>query len=223
MGLRESAIRVRIERILSGSKDPHEIAQIFADVRFLGCPQEVRDLADFSAHRPEKDRGRLLEKTSKLFQQLRLHLQGRSSLHVEAAYTDEQVANALSSFCVAVAIFQPSELTDISRLKMMIALYGLASIHGCVFQEMDGSKQTPLTIRNSAGRLEIGCTVPIAPYGVVHPQVSQIFISMPAFATSLGLDRTIGRLNADLLSPSSATDPGTSIEITDDLHLRYLE
>jgi len=52
MGLQESAIRVRIERILSGSKDPHEIAQIFADVRFLGCPQEVRDLADFSAHRP---------------------------------------------------------------------------------------------------------------------------------------------------------------------------
>jgi len=152
MGLRESAIRVRIERILSGSKDPHEIAQIFADVRFLGCPQEVRDLADFSAHRPEKDRGRLLKKTSKLFQRLRLHLQGRSSLHVEAAYTDEQVANALSSFCVAVAIFQPSELTDISRLKWMIALYGLASIHGCVFQEMDGSKQTPLTIRNSAGR-----------------------------------------------------------------------
>jgi hypothetical protein len=46
---------------------------------------------------------------------------------------------------------------------------------------------------------------------------------MPAFATSLALDRTTGRLNGDLLSPSSTTDPTTSIEITDDLHLRYLE
>jgi hypothetical protein len=133
MSPRESAIRVRIERILSGSNDPHEIAQIFADLRFLGCPQEVRDLADFSAHRPEKDRGRLLDDTSKLYKELRMHLQGQLPLNVRPAYTDEQVANALSSFCIALGIFRPSELADISRLKMMVGLYGLVSIHGCVF------------------------------------------------------------------------------------------
>jgi hypothetical protein len=96
----------------------------------------------------------LLEKTSKLYKQIRLHMQGKCPLIVLAAYTDEQVADALSSFCVAIEIFQSSELKDISRLRMMVALYGLVSIHGCVFEEMDGSKQTSLTIRNSAGRLE---------------------------------------------------------------------
>jgi hypothetical protein len=220
MGLREDAIRVRIQRILSGSTDPHEIAQIFADVRFLGCPSEVRDLADFSAHRPEKDRGRLLDDTSKLYKQLRMHLQGQIPLNVRPAYTDEPVANALSSFCINLGIFQPSELADISRLKMMVALYGLASIHGCVFQEMDGSKRTPLSIRNSGGTLGIGCSAPSTMYGVTHPQAAQIFFNLPAFATSLPVTRTRGRLQSDL--QSSGSDANTTIEITDDLHLQYL-
>jgi hypothetical protein len=224
MSLRERAIRVHIERLLSKNENPHEIANVFADLRFLkGCPLEVRDLADFAAHRPERNRGRLLDKTSQLYKQLRLHMQGKAPLNVQAGYTDVQIAKALVSFCVTNGIFKSSELKDISKLITPIALYGLVSIHGCVFEEMDGSKQTPLTIRSSNGRLEIGCTVPSMTYGVTHPQTSQIFINMPAFATSLAVSRTVGRLNSDLVLQNSRSTRDTSIEIADDLHLRYLE
>jgi hypothetical protein len=181
----------------------------------------------FAAHRPEKDRGRLLDHTSKLYKELRTYLQGQSPLNVRPAYTDEQVAKSLISYCVSSRILEFNAAMDLGQLILLVALYGLVSIHGCVFVEMDGSKKTPLTIRTSGAKLEIGCTVPSTMYGITHPQAAQIVFNLPIFATSLAVTRTRGRLHSDLLSdllsPSSRSDADTTIEITDDLHLRYLE
>jgi hypothetical protein len=222
--LRKKAIRVRFQRILSQSGTPDDMRLAFLDLRFgKDCPQEVQDLAHFAAHRPERDRGRLLNHTSKLYKQLRKHLKGPFPLNVRPAYTDEQVASSLIAYCVSSKVLESHEASDLSQLILLVALYGLVSIHGCVFVEMDGSKKTPLTIRTSGGKLEIGCTAPSTMYGVTHPQAAQIFFNLPVFATSLPVTRTCGRLQSDLLLPSSRSDANTTIEITDDLHLRYLE
>jgi hypothetical protein len=54
----ENAIRVRIKRMLSGNIRQQDIGLIFADLRLLqNLPAEVRDLADFAAHRPNRKRG----------------------------------------------------------------------------------------------------------------------------------------------------------------------
>ena len=222
--LRKKAILVRIQRILSNKGSPEDIRLVFSDLRFGNdCPLEVQDLAHFAAHRPEKDRGRLLDHTSKLYKELRTHLKGQSPLDVRPAYTDEQVAKSLISYCVSSRILEFNAAIDLGQLILLVALYGLVSIHGCVFVEMDGSKKTSLTIRTSGAKLEIGCTVPSTMYGITHPQAAQIFFNLPIFATSLPVTRTRGRLHSDLLSPSSRSDADTTIEITDDLHLRYLE
>jgi len=165
----------------------------------------------------------LLDDTSKLYEQLRMHLQRQSPLNVRPAYTAEQVTGSLISYCVSSGILESHEATDLSQITTLVGLYGLVSIHGCVLAEMDGSKKTPLTIRNSGGKLEIGCSAPSTMYGVTHPQAPQIFFNLPAFSTSLPVTRSRGRLQSDLLSHTSASDADTTIEITDDLHFRYLE
>jgi hypothetical protein len=121
--LLKKAIRVRIERIFSHNGTPEDIRLVFSDLRFgRGCPPEVRDLADFAAHRPEKDRGRLLNRTSKLYKQLRMHLRERVPLNVHPAYTDAQVTKAIISYCVSSGVLELPNPIDLGQLIPLVAL-----------------------------------------------------------------------------------------------------
>lgn len=220
----KKTIRVLLERILDSRGGASDIQTAISLLRFAShCPQDVRDIGDFAAHRPAKDRGRLLLHTDRLYKNLRKHVEGKSGLTVSPAYTDRSTADSLLQYCRSYGIFRPSEHSIISPLVNLVDLYGLAMIHGCYFDDMDGSKETPLIIAKSGNDLQINCTVPAAAYGVKHPQVPQISFSMPVFATSVSVSRTIGRLNEDLVMATGRSDPNTAIEITADLNLQYLE
>jgi hypothetical protein len=213
--LREKATRVRVERMLSGDINPHEVALIFADLRFLkNCPGEIRDLPDFAAHRPNKDRGHTLHTTNKLFANLEAHLSWRlARWTASSGYSAAGVVAALKSYLIASGIFQAAEITDTSALTRPIALYGLASMHGCILQRKNGSLAT-LALRGSEGSLEIGCTAQMP-----NQPLPQIKVNLCVFSTSVGTDAAIGRLQSSL--PHS--DPTITVEVTGQGQLRYLE
>jgi hypothetical protein len=228
--LREKAIRVRVERMLSGDVNPCDVASTFADLRFLKkCPPEARDLPDFAAHRPDRDRGHTLEATNKLLTNMEAHLSGRlPKWTASSGYSDVGVVKALKSYLILRNIFKPDELTGISTLTRPIALYGIASMHGCVLQRRDVPFAT-LAIRmadpQSSDLLDIACTaqMPRVP-GFQHPQHSQIKVNLCVFSTSVGADAAIGRLRSDLASSSAfSVDYTTSLEVTSDGELQYLE
>jgi hypothetical protein len=84
--LREKAIRVRVERMLSGDIRPHDINSIFADLRFLqGCPAVIHDLSDFAAHRPEKNKGHTLDNSTRLFKSLNAYISEQGE-HMEGKF-----------------------------------------------------------------------------------------------------------------------------------------
>jgi hypothetical protein len=214
--LLQKAIRVRVERMLAGDINPHDVALLFADLRFLkNCPAEVRDIPDFAAHRPEKDRGHTFDATNKLLANLEAHLSGRLvRWTASSGYSAAGVVAALKSYLILKNIFKPDELTHISTLTPPIALYGLASMHGCILQRRDGSSFATLAIRASEGSLEIACTAQMP------NQRPQIKVNLCVFSTSVGMDAAIGRLQSSL--PSSV-DPTVTIEVTGNGQLRYLE
>jgi hypothetical protein len=201
--------------MLAGDIDPHEVALIFADLRFLkNCPEEIRDLPDFAAHRPEKNKGHTLDATNKLLANLEAHLSGRLVRWTSSSgYSATSVVAALKSYLILKNIFKPAELTDISTLTRPIALYGLASMHGCILQRKDGTSFATLAIRRGETSLEIGCTAQMP------NQRPQIKVNVCVFSTSLGSDAAIGRLQSDL--PQS--DPTITVEVTGGGQLRYLE
>lgn len=212
--LREKAIRVRIERILRGDIRPLEIGLIFADLRFLQkLPAEVRDLADFPAHRPDRDRGHTLATGTQLFNNLEDYLSGRvPAWTAKSGYSDIGVVTALRTYLITTSIFQETELTDVSSLTTPIALYALASMHGCILRRRDGSVAT-LAIRGGAqGTLEMGCMA-------LMPTKPEVNVNLCVFSTSVGIDAAIGRLRSGL--PPS--DPDTTVEVTFKGQLRYLE
>jgi hypothetical protein len=188
----KKAIGTRIKRILANSATTNDIAHILSDLRFAyHYPKDVRDLGDFAAHRAERDQGKLLTHTDGLFKQLRTHLQGKTGLDVRPAYTDVTIADSILSYCQSFGIFRCPKSYDTSPLAILVGLYGLAVMHGCVLREMDGSKETALTIGYSGNTLQIGCTAPAAGYPIQHAQVSQIFLNLPVFVTSLPVSRAI--------------------------------
>lgn len=211
--LREKAIRVRVERMLSGDIRPYDVALIFADLRFLkNCPGEIRNLPDFAAHRPNRDRGHTLNTSNQLFTNLEAFLSGRvAAWKASSGYSDVGVVAALKSYLIVNGIFQATELTDTSTLTRPIALYGLASMHGCILERKDGSFAT-LAIRDGGGALGIGCAAPM-------PTKPQFNVNLCVFSTSVGKDAAIGRLQSGL--PPS--DPTMTVEVTCDGQLRYLE
>jgi hypothetical protein len=210
------AVCVRMKRLLHGDMNPQEVAFMFADLRFLkGCPAEIHDLPDFAAHRPTKEKGHTFDATNKLFGTLEAFLSGRVPTFTACSgFSDVGVVKHLRSFLLVRNIFRASELpvSDMLTLLRPVALYALASMHGCELRRKDGSTAI-LAIRESLGVLEIGCTdqMPTA--------VPEVKANLRVFSTSLSIDAAIGRLKSGF--PHS--DPDVTIEMTSDGHLRYLE
>mgnify|MGYP003392981894 CR=1 FL=1 len=142
--LREKAIRVRVERILSGSASPYDVALIFADLRFLkGCPSEIRDLPDFAAHRHEREKGHTFDSSNKLLTNLEAYLTGKQAKwSADSGYNVVRIVESLKKYLIDNNIFSPDELNDVSAMINPIALYGLAAMHGCVFKRKNAK---PLT------------------------------------------------------------------------------
>jgi hypothetical protein len=109
-----------------------------------------------------------------------------------SGYSDAGVVAALKSYLILKNIFKPVELTDISTLTRPIALYGLASMHGCILQRRDGSSFATLAIRGSEGSLQIACTAQMP------NQPPQIKVNLCVFSTSVGTDVAIGPLQSSL-------------------------
>jgi hypothetical protein len=109
---------------MAGNPSAQDIALVFADLRFLeGCPAEIRDIPDFSAHRPNKDRGIIFDHSNRLFCGLKDFLSGRTPTWAsETNYSDVSVVSALKSFFIVKGIFEPSELVDTSNLIRPVAL-----------------------------------------------------------------------------------------------------
>jgi hypothetical protein len=216
--LRENAIRIRVDRILSGDIQPHDINLLFADLRFLqGCPAVIQDLAHFAAHRSNKDRGHTLDNSTRLFTCLEAYISGQvNTWKASSGYSDAGLAEALKSFLTEKGIFQTTELTDLSNLTRAVALYGVASMHGCILKPKDGSSKT-LAIRiGTKSTLEIGCMAPM----LIRPEDScQSYVNLCVFQSSLDKIDAIGRLQSDL--PTS--DSAKTVEVICHGQLRYLE
>jgi hypothetical protein len=229
---------------MAGNPFAQDMALVFADLRFLeGCPAEIRDIPDFAAHRPNKDRGITFDHSNLLFDGLEDIFSGRrtSNWTSQAIYSDVSVVDALKSFFIVKAIFQPSELIDTSNLIRPVALYTLSTLHGCKLNS-SGRAMATLAIRlGHKGTLELGCTAPLTP-GMKYRNLfvadvgdisgtsikpittiskpENIRINLCIFSTSLGPDATIGRLKEDL---EPWGDEDTTIEVTPDGFLQYLE
>lgn len=212
----QDAVCVRMKRLLCGDMNPHEVTLMFADLRFLkDCPPQIRDLPDFAAHRPNKEKGHTFDATNKLFGNLEAYLSGRVPMFTACSgFSDVGVVKHLRSFLLVRNIFRASELplSETPTLLRPVALYGLASMHGCELRRKDGSTAA-LAIRESGGMLEIGCTDQMPSQG------PQIKANLCVFSTSLSADAAIGRLKSGF--PHS--DPDLTIEVTSDGYLRYLE
>lgn len=210
----EQAIKVRVTRTLAGRGLYNDIDEVFADIRFLtDCPPLVRDIADFAAHRHDRDRGRVVDASNQMLTALGDYLSGIThSWAAAGGYADTAAAAELSNFMVSKGIFSAAELAGASALTPIIAQFALTSMHGCVLKLSSGTLGT-LALREGAdGVLEIGCRAPM-------PTMPDRFINICVFSTKLPLTTAQGRLMVDL--PSS--DPGLTVERSPDGHLRYLE
>jgi len=98
--IQEKAIRVRMKRLLAGNASVQEVGSLFSDIRFLdGCPAEVKDLADFAAHRFDKNRGHTYDNSNRLFSASDDYMAGRTtSFTADPNYSDTKVAAALKHF-----------------------------------------------------------------------------------------------------------------------------
>ena len=211
--LREKAIRVRVERILSGSASPYDVSLIFADLRFLiDCPSEISDLPHFAAHRHERDKGHTFDSSNKLLTNLEAYLTGKQTTwSADSGYNVVGIVEYLKKYLIDNNIFSADELTDVSALINPIALYGLAAMHGCVFKQKN-AKLLPLAIRNGGGSLEIGMTAP--------RKDRPGNVNLCVFYTALDPNIAIGSLRDSL--PSSS-DPNITLEVTSDGKLQYLQ
>src|SRR5262249_31281203 len=119
-----------------------------------------------------------------------------------------------------------------------VALYALSTLHGCKLKST-GRAMATLAIRlGHEGSLQVGCTAPLTPCmkypnlyvsdisgtsmkpmtGISKPE--NIHVNLCSFSTSLGRDATIGGLKQDLMR---WTDENTTIEVTSDGLLQYIE
>lgn len=223
----QSAVSIRLRRLIAGHGTSSDVDAVLADLRFdHDCPPTVADIAHFAAHRHDRDKGLVFDGSVRLVAELeRYFSHPKKEFNAKSAYDVQNVLAALRIHVLSKKLIRSEEAKNFGNIQDELAKFALCAMHGCTLYKKDTksnskSKRTKvgvLSLRSGfADTLEMSCNIDRNVDG------KAITFNFCIFGTDLPNAVAEGQLFADLVDPQKATDITATIEVLRNGKLAYL-